>query len=271
MLLALLSVSAASWCGRPVAPWSLSRVPLATVTSRSSTAATSASAAARRRAPSQCRMDAAEQLDASVPASEKAMINAIGGSSAATYGEITALGFAQLAHRLKLGPDDVFADLGSGTGKTVLQAASEFGASRAWGVELSPSRHASAMMARNELHHIDPHASQRVILLEGDAAGDEGKRALEEARDFHVFSRFFSFFSLPPISFSPYVTHPFFPYLSRFIRFSFFFSRFFLFFSLPPIAFSPYVTHPYFSYLSLLFFFSRRPSCGFRISYSVTN
>ena len=142
-------------------------------------------------------MDAAEQLDASVPASEKAMINAIGGSSAATYGEITTLGFAQLAHRLKLGPDDVFADLGSGTGKTVLQAASEFGASRAWGVELSPSRHASAMMARNELHHIDPHASQRVILLEGDAAGDEGKRALEEARDFHVFSRFFLVFFSP--------------------------------------------------------------------------
>ena len=184
-------------------------------------------------------MDAAEQLDASVPASEKAMINAIGGSSAATYGEITALGFAQLAHRLKLGPDDVFADLGSGTGKTVLQAASEFGASRAWGVELSPSRHASAMMARNELHHIDPHASQRVILLEGDAAGDEGKRALEEARDFHFFSRFFHVF--------------------------------FSFFSLPPISFSPYVTHPFFPHLSLLFFFSRRPSCGFRISSSVTN
>jgi len=235
----------------------LSRVPLAAVTSRSSTAATSASAAARRRAPSQCRMDAAEQLDASVPASEKAMINAIGGSSAATYGEITALGFAQLAHRLKLGPDDVFADLGSGTGKTVLQAASEFGASRAWGVELSPSRHASAMMARNELHHIDPHASQRVILLEGDAAGDEGKRALEEARDFHFFSRFFhvffSFFSLPPISFSPYVTHPFFPYLSLFLL-DFHFSSlvFFSFFLSHPSHF-PHMSHTHSSHISHCF------------------
>jgi len=48
-------------------------------------------------------------------------------------------------------PSDIFVDLGSGVGRTVVQAALEFGCQDAYGVELSPSRHVRANAALNEM------------------------------------------------------------------------------------------------------------------------
>ena len=74
-------------------------------------------------------------------ADEDAAIEAVGGPDAALYGELTALGFRALAVRLGLGADDIFADCGSGLGKLVVQAVSEFGTRRGCGVEFAASRH----------------------------------------------------------------------------------------------------------------------------------
>ena len=68
-----------------------------------------------------------------------------GGPRAATYGELTPLGFRQLVARLSLTSEDVFVDCGSGTGRLVLLAAKECGVRRAIGVELSSSRHSIAL------------------------------------------------------------------------------------------------------------------------------
>ena len=78
-------------------------------------------------------------------ATDEAALHKAGGPRAFTYGEITTLGFRRLCARLKLRDDDVFADCGSGTGRIVVQAVTEFGVRRAVGVELSSSRHRLAL------------------------------------------------------------------------------------------------------------------------------
>ena len=100
---------------------------------------------------------------------ECAAVNAVGGPNAATYGEITPKGFTTLALRLGLDEQCRFADLGSGTGKAVMQAASQFGVASAVGVELSSTRHERALqtLAAN------PSLASRVTFVEGDCAGDE--------------------------------------------------------------------------------------------------
>ena len=97
--------------------------------------------------------------------SESAHIDALAGPRAATYGEITAKGFTKLAKRLKLGPSDRFADLGSGIGRTVVQAVTEFDVAASYGVEMSPTRHARAMAGRQALATAD---SERITLVLGD-------------------------------------------------------------------------------------------------------
>ena len=102
---------------------------------------------------------------------EEEEIEAIGGAEAATYGEITPLGFRALAARLGLCADDEFADLGSGLGRCVLQAAAEFDVRCSFGVEMAPSRHALAEELM-ETAAAAPAAS-RVRLLQGDCADEE--------------------------------------------------------------------------------------------------
>jgi hypothetical protein len=72
---------------------------------------------------------------------ESEAINALVGRGASLYGEITPRGFSKLGKRLDLGPTDHFADLGSGVGRIVVQAVTEFDVATSHGVEISASRH----------------------------------------------------------------------------------------------------------------------------------
>lgn len=78
---------------------------------------------------------------------ERSLIASVGGPRAAVYGEVTEDGFRSLAQHIGLGPADSFVDLGSGEGAIVLQAASEYGVACSTGIELSPSRHQTALSA----------------------------------------------------------------------------------------------------------------------------
>ena len=96
-------------------------------------------------------------------------VNAVGGPEAATYGEVTPKGFTTIALKMGLGEDSHFADLGSGTGKAVMQAASQFGVAAAVGVELSNTRHERAMLG---LSRADPMLASTVRFVQADCAGD---------------------------------------------------------------------------------------------------
>ena len=73
-----------------------------------------------------------------IPIAEQVAIDESGGHMA--YGELTIRGVRELRPRLEPRSGDVFYDLGSGTGRCVLQAALEWPVDRAVGVELSASR-----------------------------------------------------------------------------------------------------------------------------------
>ena len=101
---------------------------------------------------------------------EEAEIEAVGGAEASTYGEVTPLGFRTMATRLGLGAADTFADLGSGLGRCVLQAASEFHVHRAIGVEMALSRHS---LAEELLEGASSSAAaERVTFVHGDCADE---------------------------------------------------------------------------------------------------
>ena len=101
---------------------------------------------------------------------ETAAVARVSGPRAATYGEITPKGFATLGMRLGLGPESHFADLGSGCGQAVIQAAEQFGVASACGVELAPSRHAQAVVA---LQQVSAEVAIRVSFVQADCASDE--------------------------------------------------------------------------------------------------
>lgn len=75
------------------------------------------------------------------PPDDRWRVEAAGGDGAFAYGELDEASMARLLAWLRLGPDDALFDLGSGTGKVVLQAACTTAVGRAVGVELSPFRH----------------------------------------------------------------------------------------------------------------------------------
>lgn len=84
-----------------------------------------------------------------------------------TYGEITTAGFRTLAQRLRLRASDVFADLGSGHGKAVVQAVAEMGVRAGVGVEIAPPRHERAVALRATLPAAE---AERLTFVLGDCA-----------------------------------------------------------------------------------------------------
>ncbi len=73
-----------------------------------------------------------------IPHADERLVRASRGSP--TYGELTPSAVKKLVEYLGLNHRDSFYDLGSGTGKVVLQAAMTVPLRRAIGIELAPSR-----------------------------------------------------------------------------------------------------------------------------------
>jgi len=71
---------------------------------------------------------------------------------ASLYGEILPAGVSALATRWNLGEGDVFADLGSGLARCVLQIFLEKCVAKAVGVEMDRDRHDAAVAAVNQFH-----------------------------------------------------------------------------------------------------------------------
>ena len=121
---------------------------------------------------------------------EDDQLAAAGGPEAGIYGEMTTVGFRSLARRLEMGVRDTYVDLGSGLGRTVLQAAGEFGVARAVGIELAGSRHELAQAALRQ----QPSLVERVTLVQADCAASdlwEGDGACASATVCFAASLFF--------------------------------------------------------------------------------
>lgn len=84
----------------------------------------------------------------SANAADRADLERVAGTGAATYGEITACGVGSLLTWIRPTSRDVLFDLGSGTGRLVFQAAIESPIERAIGVELSSARHRAALSCK---------------------------------------------------------------------------------------------------------------------------
>lgn len=89
-----------------------------------------------------------------------------------TYGEITPEGVRMLLDLLQVDVNDTFYDLGSGTGKVVLQAFLTTPCRRAVGIELSTQRHHTADRARSRiLDAFNTHShGSRLHFEQGDAS-----------------------------------------------------------------------------------------------------
>ncbi|OGB97373.1 hypothetical protein A3F06_02615 [candidate division TM6 bacterium RIFCSPHIGHO2_12_FULL_36_22] len=97
-----------------------------------------------------------------IPAEEITTINQQGGN--ATYGEILPDSLETILKDLKLSKKDIFYDLGSGAGKTVVQVAMTTPA-KAVGIELSPTR---VSIARKALEKLKKEPGKRASFVEGD-------------------------------------------------------------------------------------------------------
>ncbi len=80
-----------------------------------------------------------------IPHAESDFIQAKGGNS--TYGEITPGALTAILQRLAITKKDVLYDLGSGTGKVVMQSYLEFPFKKVVGIELSAQRYNQAQRA----------------------------------------------------------------------------------------------------------------------------
>lgn len=103
--------------------------------------------------------------------SDQARLAEAGGARAFSYGEVTTLGFRQLATRMALTPADSFVDCGSGTGRLVMQAHKEFGVKSSIGVELSSSRHRIALDLLAASESATKSSRSRTSKRRGGAAG----------------------------------------------------------------------------------------------------
>ncbi len=86
-----------------------------------------------------------------LPSAERDAIDAACGKGSAVYGELEDDAALRLLHALKLGPDDVFVDLGSGTGRIPMLAACATAVGSSIGVELATPRHHAAERLRSDL------------------------------------------------------------------------------------------------------------------------
>lgn len=87
---------------------------------------------------------------------------------ARVYGELTPAGTRQLIRATRLGPGDVFVDLGSGVGKVVLQVALAVPGVRCIGIEIDGARHASACEALRRAEACGLLEPGRCVLHHGD-------------------------------------------------------------------------------------------------------
>jgi SAM-dependent methyltransferase len=81
------------------------------------------------------------------PNEDRLAVDLRAGEGASAYGELEPEGLQALLTWLAPGPEDVFYDLGSGTGRVPLQVALTSKVGRALGIELSAHRHAIARRA----------------------------------------------------------------------------------------------------------------------------
>lgn len=99
-----------------------------------------------------------------IPVKDLEAIDQSGGHDA--YGELTVRGVREIRSLLRPVPGDVFYDLGSGTGRGVLQAAREWSELRhAVGIELAGSRDE---VARTALRRAESEFRERISLRRGD-------------------------------------------------------------------------------------------------------
>ncbi|CAD7940383.1 unnamed protein product [Amoebophrya sp. A120] len=110
-----------------------------------------------------------------IPAQEQKALEAVGGSP--IYGEILPESLAKVLEYVKPTRDDVFYDLGSGIGKTVLQTALTTPVKKAVGIEFEATRHKTALQARKAVLGT-PAAADRVIEFEQK---DFAKATLDDA------------------------------------------------------------------------------------------
>jgi SAM-dependent methyltransferase len=96
------------------------------------------------------------------PTPDRDRIDMVGGPGAGTYGEVTAASARRVLRWLAPTAGDVLLDLGSGTGRFLVQAACETAIGRVVGIEMSPHRHAVAQLARRRLARLDPATAERI-------------------------------------------------------------------------------------------------------------
>lgn len=96
------------------------------------------------------------------------------------YGEIDCLSFYTLFERTEPKPQDIFYDLGSGTGKAVFTVALFFEVSKACGVELLPPLYTKANNTRN-----------KATLLFANDSSDFGKKTLKSVNTIQFINNSF--------------------------------------------------------------------------------
>lgn len=101
-----------------------------------------------------------------IPEAEEALVRASRGDP--LYGELLPESVTALLGWLELGEDDVFYDLGSGTGKVVLQVAMSAPVARCVGVELSESRLRIARSALRRAREHDLVLARRTVFRRGN-------------------------------------------------------------------------------------------------------
>jgi len=86
-----------------------------------------------------------------------------------TYGEIHPESWEMVLRLLKLLKDDILLDVGSGTGKVVIQTAIRSKIKRCIGIELIAGRHNVAVRALGGLQQTMPEIAGKITFINGDA------------------------------------------------------------------------------------------------------